>query len=156
MRRDKKLPPDDITSKTKPQIALDVIDRAKANGIRVLAWTADELYGHDGAFLDGLDERGEASAVEIPPHVHVWLKKPKVPKKPQQSSTGRRKVYPRLRKCERQPSEVRHLASYSPAFRKQTTHRYRIKDSHRGSEVWESVVTGRLAPCRFYLKPLHG
>jgi SRSO17 transposase len=103
--------PDDVTFKTKPQIALDLIDRAKANGIRVLAWTADELYGHDGAFLDRLDERGEAFAVEIPPHAHVWLKKPKVLKKPQQNSTGRRKVYPRLRKCERQPSEVRHLAS---------------------------------------------
>ena len=129
--------PDDVTFKTKPQIALDLIDRAKANGIRVLAWTADELYGHDGAFLDGLDERGEAFAVEIPPHAHVWLTKPKVLKKPQQNSTGRRKVYPRLRKCERQPSEVRNLASYSPAFRKQTTQRYRIKDTHRGSEVWE-------------------
>jgi hypothetical protein len=59
--------------------------------LRVLAWTADELYGHDGAFLDGLDERGDAFAVEIPPHAHVWLKKPKVLKKPQQNS---RKVTP--------------------------------------------------------------
>lgn len=36
-----------------------------------MAWTADELYGRDGAFLDGLDERGEAFVVEIPPHAHV-------------------------------------------------------------------------------------
>lgn len=103
----------------------------------MLAWTADELYGHDGAFLDGLDERGEAFAVEIPPHAHVWLKKPKVLRNPPQNSSGRPKVYPRLRKCERQPSEVRNLARYSPAFRKQTPQRYRIKDTHRGSEVWE-------------------
>ncbi len=102
-----------------------------------MAWTADELYGHDGAFLDGLDERGEAFAVEIPPHAHVWLKKPKVLKNPPQNSSCRPKVYPRLRKCERQPSEVRNLARYSPAFRKQTPQRYRIKDTHRGSEVWE-------------------
>jgi hypothetical protein len=38
-----------------------------------MAWTADELYGRDGAFLDGLDERGEAFVVEIPPNAHVWL-----------------------------------------------------------------------------------
>ena len=50
--------PDDVVFQTKPQIALDLIDRAKANGVEVIAWTADELYGRDGAFLDGLDGRG--------------------------------------------------------------------------------------------------
>ncbi|MBW3596975.1 MAG: transposase [Planctomycetes bacterium] len=64
--------PDDVVFQTKPQIALGLIDRAKGNGIRVMAWTADELYGRDGAFLDGLDERGEAFVVEIPPDAHVW------------------------------------------------------------------------------------
>jgi SRSO17 transposase len=116
---------------------LDLIDRAKANGITVMAWTADELYGRDGAFLDGLDDRGEAYVVEIPPNAHVWLTKPKVLKKPPQNGNGRPKKYPRLRKRERQPSEVQNLAKYAPAFRKQTPQRYRIKDTHRGSEVWE-------------------
>ncbi len=35
--------PDEIEFQIKPQIALDLIDRAKTNGIRVMAWTADEL-----------------------------------------------------------------------------------------------------------------
>jgi SRSO17 transposase len=61
---------------------LDLIDRAKSNGIKVTAWTADELYGRNGTFLDGLDERSEAFVVEIPPSAHVWLSKPKVLKKP--------------------------------------------------------------------------
>lgn len=114
-----------------------MIDRSKANGIKVLAWTADELYGRDGAFLDGLDERGEAYVVEIPPNAHVWLTKPKVLKKPPQNGKGRPKKYPRLRKRDKKPSEVQNLAKYSPAFRKQTPQCYRIKDTHRGSEVWE-------------------
>lgn len=122
---------------TKPQIALDLIDRAKANGIQVMAWTADELYGRDGAFLDGLDERGEAFVVEIPPNAHVWLHKPKVLKIPPPNSKGRPKNYPRLRKRDQRPSEVQNLAMYSPAFREQTPQRYRIADTHRGSEVWE-------------------
>jgi SRSO17 transposase len=112
---------------------LDLIDRAKANGIEVMAWTADELYGRDVAFLDGLDERGEAFVVEIPPNAHVWLTKPKVLKKPPQKDPGRPKKYPRLRKREQQPSEVQNLAKYSPAFRQQTPQRYRIKDTQRGS-----------------------
>jgi SRSO17 transposase len=129
--------PDDVVFQTKPQIALDLIDRAKVNGIEVMAWTADELYGRDGAFLDGLDERNEAWVIEVPPNAHVWLRKPKVLKTPPQNAHGRPKRYPRLRSRERQPSEVQNLATYSPAFRKQTPQKYRIKDSHRGSEVWE-------------------
>ena len=116
---------------------MDLIDRAKANGIEVMAWTADELYGRDGAFLDGLDERNEAYVIEIPPNAHVWMKKPKVLKTPPENVTGRPKKYPRLRAKERQPSEVQNLATYSPAFRKQVPQKYRIKDAHRGSEVWE-------------------
>ena len=129
--------PDDVVFQTKPQIALDLIDRAKANGVEVIAWTADELYGRDGAFPDGLDERNEAFVIEVPPNAHVWLTKPKVLKTPPQNATGHPKKYPRLRSHEQQPSEVQNLARYSPAFRKQTPQKYRIKDSHRGSEVWE-------------------
>lgn len=116
---------------------MELIDRAKANGIAVLAWTADELYGRDGAFLDGLDQRGEAFVVEIPPNAHVWLTKPKVLTDPPRNRSGRPKKYPRLRRREQQPSEVQNLAKYSPAFREQTPQRYRIKETHRGSEVWE-------------------
>lgn len=116
---------------------MDLIDRAKANGIEVLAWTADELYGRDGAFLDGLDERGEAFVVEIPPNSHVWLTKPMVLKKPPQNRAGRPRKYPRLRKRDQKASEVQNLATYSPALREQIPQRYRIKDTHRGSEVWE-------------------
>lgn len=116
---------------------MDLIDRAKANGIRVMAWTADALYGSDRAFLDGLDERGEAFVVEVPSIARVWLTKPKVLKTPPPNSTGRPKKYPRLRKRDQKPCEVQSLAKRSPAFREQTPQRYRIQDTQRGSEVWE-------------------
>ncbi len=118
---------------------MDLIDRALANGIKVLAWTADELYGRDGAFLDGLDQRGEAFVVEIPCNAHVWLTKPKVLRTPPPNRTDRRRKLPRrqLRQRDQQPREVQNLAKYSPAFHEQTAQRYRIKDTHRGSQVWE-------------------
>lgn len=129
--------PDHVEFKTKPQIALEEIDRAKSNGIRVMAWTADELYGRDGKFLDGLDERSEAFVVEIPPNAHVWLSKPTLLKKPLENRVGRPGKYPRLRKRDRIPNEVQNLAKYSPTLRAQTPQRYRIKESHRGADVWE-------------------
>lgn len=116
---------------------MDLIDRAKRNGVKVLAWTADELYGRDGKFLDGLDKRGEAFVVEVPPNAHAWLAKPRVLKSPPKKRRGRPTKYPRLKKRDQKPSEVQNLASYSPAMRDQTPQRYRIKDGHRGSEVWE-------------------
>lgn len=102
-----------------------------------MAWTADEAYGRDGAFLDGLDERDEACVVEVPPNARVWMTKPKVLKTPPKNVKGRPKNYPRLRSHDRLPREVRNLAIHSPAFRKQTPQKYRIKETHRGSEVWE-------------------
>jgi hypothetical protein len=75
--------------------------------------------------------------VEIPPNAHVWLRKPKVLRTPPKNSAGRPKKYPRLSVRDRKPSEVQDLAKYSPAFREQTPQRYRIHDTHRGSEVWE-------------------
>lgn len=59
------------------------------------------------------------------------------PAKTAPNRTGRPRKYPRLRKRDRQPREVQNLAKYSPAFREQRPQRYRIKDTHRGSEVWE-------------------
>ncbi len=123
--------------KTKPQIALDLIDRAKANGIEVEAWTADELYGRSGPFLDGLDQRGEAFVVEIPPDAHVWLSKPKVLRKPPENQRRRPKKYPRLLRRDAHPSEVRNLAKYSPGFTKQRAQQYKTRDGSRGPEVWE-------------------
>jgi SRSO17 transposase len=109
-----------------------------ANGIRVSAWTFDELYGRDGPFLDGLVSLGQVFVGEIPATFHGWLEKPKVLRKgpKQRGKRGRPKDYPRL--ARRRPScEVRNLAKYSPVFRQQAPQRYRIKDTDKGPEVWE-------------------
>lgn len=114
------------------------IERALANGIRVSAWTFDELYGRDGKFLDGLAAQGQAFVGEIPGNFHGWLQKPAVlrkgPKKP--GKRGRPKGYPRLAR-HRPSCEVRNLGTYSPVFREQAWQRYRIKDTNKGPEVWE-------------------
>jgi SRSO17 transposase len=130
--------PDEIKFRTKPQIALDLIDRALANGIRVSAWTFDELYGRDTQFLNGLQKRGQVFVGEIPCDFHGWLRKPTVLRKPpkNQKKGGRPKQYPRLAR-RRASSEVRNLLKYSPVFHEQSWQRYRIKDTDQGPEVWE-------------------
>lgn len=117
---------------TKPEIALDLVRRALANGVRVQAWTFDELYGRSGPFLDDLTKQGQAFVGEIPSDFHVWLEKPRVTSKRGGSRSGARRVT-----CGRRASQVRHLRCHSPDFYGQRPQRYRIKDGHRGSEVWE-------------------
>jgi SRSO17 transposase len=114
-----------------------MIDRAKANGIQVMAWNADELYGRDGHFLDGLDDRGEAFVVEVPTNAHVWLSQPKVLKNRAKSQIGRPRRPRYLRKRDEKLSQVQNLARYSPEFTKQNPQKYLVKQTHKGEEVWE-------------------
>ena len=62
--------PDEVEFQTKPQIALTQIERALANGVRVSAWTFDELYGRSHRFLDGLESLGQVFVGEIPCDFH--------------------------------------------------------------------------------------
>lgn len=123
--------------RTKPQIALALIDRALANGVRVWAWTFDEFYGRDTAFLDGLEQRGQVFVAEVPANFHGWLKKPRVLRRGRSQRQGCKKHYPRLTARDRHYSEVQNLVHYSPVFRQQKWQRYRIKDTQHGPEVWE-------------------
>lgn len=102
-----------------------------------MAWNADEFYGRNGNFLDGLDSRGEAFVVEVPVDTHVWLRKPKVLKKQGKPRPGRPKRPRYLRKRDQQSSEVQNLARHSPTFYDQRPQRYVIKDTHKGEQVWE-------------------
>jgi SRSO17 transposase len=126
-----------VVFRTKPQIALELIDHALANGVRVQAWTFDEGYGRDTAFLDGLEQRGQVFVGEAPTNFHGWLEKPRVLRRGRSRRRGRKKQYPRLAARDRRCSEVQNLARYSPVFRKQKWQRYRIKDTQHGPEVWE-------------------
>jgi SRSO17 transposase len=128
--------PEDVQFRTKQQIALRLINGASANGVRVEMWTFDELYGRDGKFLDGLEERRLKFVGEIPTNFHGWLQKPEILRSGRQNRRGRRKKYPRLSR--RRPAcEVRDLCRYSPVFREQSWQRYRIKDTEKGPLVWE-------------------
>jgi SRSO17 transposase len=113
------------------------VDCALGNGIRVSAWTFDELYGRNGPFLDALEVRRQIFVGEIPVDFHGWLRKPKVlTEGPETTGRGRPKDYPRLAKGYHS-SEVCNLAQYSPVFRKQSWQRYRVKDTNKGPQVWE-------------------
>jgi SRSO17 transposase len=120
--------PDEVVFQTKTEIAIDLVDRALRNGIRVAWWTFDEFYGRDSKVLDGLEERHQRFVCEIPCNTRVWTTKPDIIPR----NAGSRQGLPKQVPC-----EVRSLLKYSSKFYVQTWQKYRIKDTHKGAEVWK-------------------
>lgn len=134
LRAEKNYVPDEVPFRTKPQMALQLVARALAAGIRVKAWTFDEFYGRERSFLDGLEARHQAFVAEVPVNFHGWLEKPRI----LHQGPKRRRPTKHPRVARRRPScEVRNLLKYSPVFRQQAWQRYRIKNTNKGPEVWE-------------------
>jgi SRSO17 transposase len=132
--------PDEVTFRTKPQIALNQIRRCLANGIRVASWTFDELYGRDGGFLNGLDALGQTYVAEVPSDFTGWVRSPRVLLRPtawELKQPGKHRRFPRLAVTAAPPSEVRRLAAKSSVFRSQKWEPLHIKDSQKGPIVWE-------------------
>jgi len=88
--------PDDVEFKTKPQIAMDLIDRALKNGLKMAWRTFDELYGRDSKFLDALDFREQRFVGEIPNNTRVWTSKPDVTRHEEHTGPGQPKKIPRV------------------------------------------------------------
>ena len=66
-----KIPPE-VSFQTKPQIALDQIAAAKAQGVAPGVILADAGYGADGGFRAGLSALGLAYVVGVQPTLSVW------------------------------------------------------------------------------------
>ncbi|RWI07415.1 MAG: IS701 family transposase [Mesorhizobium sp.] len=64
--------PAEITFRTKPQIALEQIKTAKAEGVAPGVVLADAGYGADGGFRAGLSELGLTYVVGVQPTLSVW------------------------------------------------------------------------------------
>lgn len=64
--------PDHVKFRKKSEIALDLVDRARADGIVVRWVTADEFYGRDSEFREGLERRKLLYVVEVPKSTCGW------------------------------------------------------------------------------------
>ena len=132
--------PGEVVHRSKPEIALAQINRSLGNGIRVAAWTFDELYGASYGFLDGLDRLGQTYVAEVPCTFSGWVKAPAVrvrltPREMRRKGKNRR--LPRLSATAASVSEVRNLLVHSPAFQGQAWTPIHIKNGEKGANVRE-------------------
>jgi SRSO17 transposase len=68
--------PDTVVYRPKHHIALELLDRAFANGVHLEWITADIWYSEKPAFLAGLEQRRRRYVVEIPRNLQGWLANP--------------------------------------------------------------------------------
>jgi len=120
--------PDAVVYRAKYHIALEQLDRAKANGV-AFAWiTADEWYAEKPAFLAGLEARHYRYVVEIPRNLQGWLYDPGAePRHPARAVT--------------------HLCRHARPLTGQRWERFHLKDTEQGPVVWDVK-----AACRFWLQ----
>lgn len=129
--------PDDVVYRPKWQIALELYDQARANGVSFDWLTFDEGYGSKPLFLQGLRDRNQDFVAEVPVTFSCWARVPRSTDRPYRRSTrGRSRKTPRL-VAGSQPSSVRDLLTHSPKLRDQAWARYHVKDGQKGPLVWE-------------------
>ena len=130
--------PDEVVYRPKTDIALELYDRARAQGVTFAWLTFDEWYGSKPQFLRALTARGQRFVGEVHKQLVAWLEAPPVTRRPYRK--GRRgcgRATPRLRADASKPRFVEDLVRSHPALRDQPWQRWRVKDGDKGPAVWE-------------------
>jgi SRSO17 transposase len=131
--------PDEMVYRPKWEIALELYDRARANGVSFRYLTFDEGYGGKPEFLRQLSGRGQAYVAEVPCTFTGWLRAPYVTDRPyRRRGRGRGRAVPRLGTGSVPAQSVVHHLQHTPALRNQAWKRWRIKDTQKGPLVWET------------------
>jgi len=129
--------PNEVAYRPKTEIALELYDRAVANGVHFEWLTFDEWYGGKPPFLRALQARNQKFVAEIPKDFTVWINPPRVTRRPfrRRQRGGGRKI-PRLVAGSLRAQTVEYLAQTHPALAAQAWRTWRIKDTQKGPLVW--------------------
>jgi len=139
--------PNDMIHRPKWQIALELRDRAVANGVCFKWLGFDEGYGKVPEFLFALNDCGQWYVGEVPAIFTGWLAEPEILHKQHHTQhKGRPRAFPRLKAKSLPASSVADLLRHSPILRKIPWEKFHIKDTTKGPMVWEAKAA------RFYLK----
>ena len=126
--------PNETTYRTKPELALDMLQAVVAQGCLRFRWvTCDELYGRSPDFLDGVADLDRWYFAEVPHNTRVWKTRPKTAV-PAWSGRGRRPTKERLLPGEAQPLRVDAIAA---DLKPEDWQPYLIKEGSKGPIVAE-------------------
>jgi SRSO17 transposase len=121
--------PGDLKFKTEPELALGMLRGVVERGVLPFRWvTADEHYGMNPEFLDGVAALSKWYFAEVPVSTRVWVGKVEVIP-PGKGEMGRPRTGPLVVKGTPPPQEVRQIAAQLPV---RAWARYTIKEGSKG------------------------
>ena len=128
------VPAGERRSLSKGQIALELLDEARAEGLPGRVVVADSGYGISGPFRDGLAERGLHSIVGVTDDMVVFAEAPRWDA-PAAGPTGRPRTRHRLAADSARPVSLKDLAERTP--RREVTWRQGTKGPMTGQFSWQ-------------------
>lgn len=133
--------PDTVVYRPKWRIALELYDRAVANGLHFDWLTFDEGYGGKPEFLREVSSRQQRYVAEVPRNFTGWLKAPRVVTRQYHCGRrGRGRQIPRLASGSARARRVDALLK-DRVLRDQPWQPWRVKDGDKGPMVWECKHT---------------
>ena len=132
-RRQEARVPDDVVFKTKPQLALEMLKHAWAQGVPMAWVTGDEVYGDAPYMRDGIAGAGKAYVLAVSSTTPVWQERPPV-EEPVKRLLGRPRKKPRL--AERAaPSET--VAAVIDALPEEAWERLTVSEGEKGPRTYD-------------------
>ena len=129
--------PDDMVYRPKWKIALELYDRAVANGLHFDWLTFDEGYGGKPELLRELSARPQRFVAEVPRNFMGWLDPPRVVTRAyHKHGRGRGRKTPRLASGS-PPARRGDAVLDQGGFRNQPWVKWRVKDGHKGPMAGE-------------------
>ena len=136
--------PADLSFQTEPALALQMVTDVRDNAVLPFRWVAaDEHFGQNPAFLDGIATLGKWYFAEVPSDTRVWLRTPAI-EAPGQGPLGRPRIHPRLARNAPLARELRDIAAGLPRGAWQ---RYLIKEGSKGP-LWAEFAFLRATTVR--------
>jgi len=134
--------PDEVVYRPKWQIGLELLDRARQNGVQLPWLTFDEEYGGKPGFIAGLQQRQQDFVGEVPSILPGWLDRPGVTQRPyHRGGRGRGRRTPRLKSGSPPARSVKELLAQHPRLHDKPWQRYYLRTGSKGPMVWEVKVT---------------
>ena len=114
-RRKKAAVPEETQFHTKPHLGIELLRRTKTHGLVKFDWLiADEFYGHNGAFLDDLEQMQQRYVVEVPVNTTVWTVDPQTQVPPHEGRRGPVATLPPRDRVRQHVRSVRDLVQSLP------------------------------------------
>jgi SRSO17 transposase len=134
------VPEEERRQLSKGQIALELLDRVRGEGLAGGLVVADAGYGVSGPFRDGLAGRGLHYIVGVTDEMVVFTEEPRWVA-PASATGGRPRSRPRLADCSPRPVSLKELAARTP--RRKVTWREGTKGPMAGRFAWLRVRPGQ-------------